>query len=111
MKTKRRMAVVVWVAITVIYIFLIRDSGRSMGAQANSTIENYVEYSLDDYFGGKGLANAAANAFMYTRFNDLEKEYETTMTVNATITVIYVVITYFCFSAITYKKIEQKDGE
>lgn len=94
----------IWSFFTVLYIFLVTDTGRSDGANTNSAIENYVEYYTEEYIGAEGAASMATNAWSYSHFDDLEEQFKTSYAGIAVSTVIYFVVTISCYHfAFVYK--------
>lgn len=95
---KRKIVVLcIWIFFTALYIFHVADTGRLDGAKTNSTIEDYVEYYTEEYVGVEGIAGGMTNAWSYSEFHDLEKQFKTSYTGVAVGTVIYFIITIVCY--------------
>ena len=98
-----------WLVFTALYIFLIADTGRAMGAQTNGAIEDYVEYYTEEYVGAEGMASAATNAWHYSEFDNLEERFKSDFGAIAVTTVIYILITIRCYDITFVQK--HKDME
>lgn len=101
----------IWLLFTVLYVFNFTDIGRSMGAQTNSAIENYVEYNIKEYTGAEGAADSIANSWSYSYFNDLEKSFKFDYKVISVTTVIYIIITISCYHLSFVKKENMKSSQ
>lgn len=105
---KKIIPLCVWIAFTVLYVFLVMDTGRSDGANTNWAIEDYVEYYNKEYVGAKGLAEGATDAWSYSHFDDLEKQYKTSYAEIAGCTVVYFVVTIACYHYAFIHKAKEK---
>lgn len=84
---------IVWLALSAIYVWIIGDTGRAMGAQTKDAYEKYVEYYTKEYIGADGLAEGAADAWSYSYFNDLGSKFKFGMLTVSIGTVIYIALT------------------
>lgn len=103
---KRIIALVVWVILTVAYVWTIGDTGRSMGAQAKDAYESYVEYYTGEYIGVEGFAEGITDAWSYSYFNDLEQEFKSNMLAVSIETVVYIALTLTCYHIVFRKNKE-----
>lgn len=129
---KKVVCIVVWVLLTVFYIFLYRDDGRAMGAQSDTAIERWDEYrlknALDAYSEVYFTADDYDNEELAQQLNDLLNENQRaldgyglgsyklelidkkTMTGIAIYNVIYFVSSYALFT-IAFKKEPADNGK
>lgn len=94
---KKILLLIIWIALTALYVFIMIDTGRAIGAKTNSAIEDYVEYYTEEYLGADGLAKGATNAWLYSEFDDLSEHFKTDYTGITVATVIYLVTTIACY--------------
>lgn len=94
MSKKKTICLVVWIAVTALYLFHWRGEGRSTGAQAYRRIEAYVDNAVvaatsnswDDF------GELAKNSMTIEEY-DVEKIFQSHYTALAISNIIYLVIT------------------
>lgn len=108
---KKISLLVVWIAITVLYVWLCAETGRSDGVSTQDAIEDYsqmaVEYFNEEHADAEKVTNAFVDSWSYSYFDNLGKRYSTNYGTIAGQTVAYVVITILCYHfAFIHKKKE-----
>lgn len=86
-----------WLIISVGYIWSTADIGRSLGANTNSAFEHYIENYTKEYAGAEGAAEALTDSWSYSYFNDLSKEFRSGYLGLGVTTVIYIAVTIGCY--------------
>lgn len=108
---KRLVVLIIWILFTIAYVWSFADCGRSLGARANSAIEDQLDSynkSLASVFSGeeeyKVDLNHNMDQLIYYQFHNLAKQYKSTFYVLVITTVIYIVFTIFCYDMIFIKQ-------
>lgn len=106
---KKIITLVVWLALTVLYVWNLGDSGRYIGSSTTWALEDYsqmmVEYggtTTDAYHLGAAMGDMAN----YKMFCDLESKYKKNMIMAGVTTVIYILVTIKCYNVV-FKRIEE----
>lgn len=94
---KKVICLVVWIALTIFYVWSLGDAGRSFGAKTQSAYEDYVEYYTNEYNGLEGVIEGTTDAWSYNEFDNLESNFKSGFIGIAVQTVIYVGLTIVCY--------------
>lgn len=97
---KKIICLVIWIILSILYIWNSGDSGRSSGGMINSAIEQYAtpkwqEHSEDDWFDKKTYMEYYSN---------LDSDFKFKGIIDSLITVIYVSSTLGCYHIAFRKK-------
>lgn len=113
MKKRKIICVIVCAAMTVLYIWLIGDSGRHMGVKANDAVEDYGtllyetkikerEATIED--SADLIVSGSTDSWRYNTYDNLEELYKTDMIQIAGVTAIYFVVLLVCYHLSFHKK-------
>lgn len=108
---KKIISGIIWIAITIFYVWLLGDTGRSIGANTKDAYENYVEYYANEYIGIEGFAEGITDAWSYNQFNDLEEEFKSSMIGIGVQTCAYVSVTIVLYHIAIYNNRNNDEKE
>lgn len=104
---KRIITIIIWIALTIFYVWNFADLGREKGYDTTSAIEFHLKAyneNLASVFAGEAQFQRDLNDFlsgaMYSQFHDLSKEYKETDYFVVILTVIYIIASIICYDII-----------